>query len=180
MAELFIGQIPEAIYFSLFLIYAKDLREKRLLFILLMIAQTILLRVLIPFDIWQQIDGLIFTYYILKLLYKQKAQITDVFTFIIASLIMFVINAIIYIIISLTIKQFIVYAILSRIILFIFLFCIRKKLTNITKLYKKLWNRNDKVQKKIKTTTFRSINVIIFNLTFYLVHIVLLFEMTKI
>ena len=161
------------------MIFAKNLKEKRLLFILLMILQTIILRWLLPYNLWQQVDSIIVTYYLLKLLYKEKAQIIDVFTFTIASLIMLGINTIVYLIVLFTIKQFVVYAILSRILLFIFLFYFNHKLYNMTKLYKKLWNRNDKIKKKIKTTTFRSINIVIFNLMFYLAHIVLLFGIAK-
>lgn len=35
MFELFVELIPEAIYFSLFMIFAKGIKEKRLLFIVL-------------------------------------------------------------------------------------------------------------------------------------------------
>lgn len=37
LLEIFLGQIPEAIYFALFMIFAKDLKEKRILYILLMV-----------------------------------------------------------------------------------------------------------------------------------------------
>ena len=145
-----------------------------------MTLDEILLVKLTNFNIWFYILYTMLVYLILKVLYKNKSQITDIFIFVIASLCMLIINAIIYVIIANTIKEFIVYAIISRIILFIALFKVKNKLYNITKLYKKLWNRNDKFPKKIKSTTFRSINIIIFNLTFYLAHIILLFEMTKI
>lgn len=180
MLEMFLGQIPEAIYFALFMIYAKRLKEKRILFIVLMIAEYLLLKQFLHFTTWFQILYTFTTFIILKVLYKEKAQITDIFTFILASLIMLAVNAPIYLIISFTIKKFIVFAILARIVLFILFFCIKNKLYNITKIYKKIWNRNDKIPKKIKSTTFRSINIVIFNLTFYLVHIILLFELTKI
>ena len=32
MLEIFLGQIPEAIFFELFMIFVKDLKEKRILF----------------------------------------------------------------------------------------------------------------------------------------------------
>lgn len=40
--------------------------------------------------------------------------------------------------------------------MFSFVLLFRNKLYNIQKLYKKLWNRNDKKPKKIKYTTFRA------------------------
>ena len=51
LAELFLGQIPEAVYFALFLIFTKNLKEKRVLFIILMIGEYLLLKSFIHFDI---------------------------------------------------------------------------------------------------------------------------------
>ena len=157
------------------MIFTKKLKEKRLLFILLMIVQTICLRLLLPYTLWQQVDSVIITYLILKLLYKEKAQITDIFTFMISSIILLIINGIPYFIIYITIKNFIVYVVVARILLISFLLQFKSKLYKIQYLYKKMWNRNDNVRKKIKTTTFRSINIILFNLMFYLANIIMLF-----
>ena len=44
LLELMLGQIPEAIYFALFIILTKELKEKRILFIILMIIEYILLK----------------------------------------------------------------------------------------------------------------------------------------
>lgn len=41
--EVILGQVPEAIYFSLFMIYTKQLKEKRILFIVLMIVEYLLI-----------------------------------------------------------------------------------------------------------------------------------------
>lgn len=37
--EILLGQIPEAIYFAVFMIFAKRLTEKRLLYVTLMIVE---------------------------------------------------------------------------------------------------------------------------------------------
>lgn len=173
--EILLGQIPEAIYFALFIIFAKNLKEKRLLFILLMIIQTIVLRLLLPYNLWQQVDSVIITRTLLKLLYKEKSQIIDVFTFMIGSIILLCINSILYFIIWLTINNFIIYVIIARIFMILFLLIFKTKLYKIQDIYKKLWNRNDGIPKKIKSTTFRSINIVSFNTMFYLANIVLLF-----
>lgn len=55
MLELIIGQIPEAIFFSLFMIYAKGLKEKRILFTVLMVVEYLLIKHFISFDICFQI-----------------------------------------------------------------------------------------------------------------------------
>ena len=49
--ELLIGQIPEAIFFSLFIILGKELKEKRLLFTFLMVLQYFIIANLFPYNI---------------------------------------------------------------------------------------------------------------------------------
>lgn len=50
MLQLFLGQIPEAIFLALFMIYAKGLKEKRLLFIFLMIIEYLLTKYAFQFN----------------------------------------------------------------------------------------------------------------------------------
>ena len=52
MLELLLGQIPEAIYFALFMIFTKELKSKRFLYVALMIAEYLLLKHFIEFSIW--------------------------------------------------------------------------------------------------------------------------------
>lgn len=172
--EILLGQIPEAIYFALFMIYTKRLDKKRGLFVMLMIIEYILL--FIPtLSIWSYILYFVISYIILKLLYKEKSQITDIFTLGIASLILMVISAIWYGIIYFTIKNIIVCNVLAKSSLFIFLYIIKSKLPKIQNVYKLLWNRNDKIPKHMKSTTFRCINVILFNFMFFVINSYVIF-----
>lgn len=173
--ELLIGQIPEAIYFSLFMIFTKQLKEKRILFIILMILEYILLKYFIHYSMYFQVAYTFATYIILKILYRDKAQIIDVFTFTIASIILILTCAIFSIPRILWQTDYTVCVLLNRLFVFTLLFLLRNKLYNIQKLYKKFWNRNDKVKKKIKSTTFRSLNIVIFNLVFYIINIGMLY-----
>lgn len=174
MLELILGQIPEAIFFSLFMIYAKGIKEKRVLFTVLMVAEYLLLKSFIHFNIWFQILYTFMSYIILKILYKEKAQITDMFTFTVASIIMIISNFVIYMIVWKLFNTFIIYAILNRIFLLLFIIIFHNKLYKITDLYKKIWNRHTN-KSKIKSTTFRSINIIIFNIMFYIINIGMMF-----
>lgn len=171
MLELLLGQIPEAIFFALFMIYAKGLKEKRILFIILMILEYLLLKSFIKYNIWFQISYTFITYLILKLLYKDKAQITDIFTFTIANVILMILSAFSFFIMYFTYKNIILANIICKTLLLIFIILTRNKLINITKLYKKFWNRNDSIKKKMKTTTFRAINIVTFNIIFYIINI---------
>ena len=174
MLEILLGQIPEALYFATFIILVKQLKEKRISYILLMTVEYIILLQFFKFSVYCQITYTVFTYIILKILYKEKTQITDVFTFGMASIILIIISAIT----SLIFKHSIVVTIvISRLLMILFLFLFRNKLPNIQKLYKRLWNRNDKIRKRMKSTTFRVINTVVFNLMFYIINVGMLYAL---
>lgn len=175
MVELLLGQIPEAIYFALFMIYAKNLKEKRLLFTLLMVVEYVILTRIIMFNSWFQILYTAITFIILKVLYKEKAQITDVFTFAIGSILLMIISAFCLFVVYAICRNTILAVIVNRIITFIVLFLLHNHLYKIQNIYKKFWNRNDKVKKKIKSTTFRCVNLVIFNVMFYIINIGMLY-----
>ena len=63
-------------------------------------------------------------------------------------------------------KNMLIGNILCKIIMFSFIFIFKNKLNTIQNTYKKLWNRNDKISKKMKSTTFRALNIFIFNILF--------------
>lgn len=167
--ELFLGQVPEAVYFALFLILTKKLKNRRLLFIAIMTIEYVLSMNIEMFSTWPHAIYTILVFITLEVLYKEKAQITDVFTFGISSLVLILISAISFLIFGP--DDMLSVSILSRTLLFIFLLLFGKKLPKIQDLYKKLWNRNDKVKTKMKSTTFRSLNVVIFNLMFYAINL---------
>ena len=179
MLELLLGQIPEAIYFALFMIFTKELKSKRFLYIVLMIAEYLLLKHFIEFSIWFQIAYTIIQFIMLKILYKEKAQITDIFTFTIASIILILSCGILYFIVWKTINNYIVYVVLNRIFLILFLVLFRNKLHKIQDLYKLLWNRNDKKKTKMKSTTFRALNIVVFNVIFYIINLGMAFMLIQ-
>lgn len=178
LIELFLGQVPEAIFFALFMIFVKQLKEKRFLYVLLMTIEYLIILTAFRFNIWIQVLYTFISYVILKLLYKEKAQVIDIFTFTIASIILIFISALSYTVISATFGVKLYAYILKNILMVLFLVCTRNKLCKIQNLYKKLWNRNDKVKKKIKTTTFRSINLIIFNIIFIVINFGMVYAVT--
>ena len=175
MLEILIGQIPEAIYFSLFMIFAKNLKSKRILFTVLMVAEYLLLKQFINFNIWFQIIYTFMTFVILKVLYKEKAQVTDIFTFAIGSVVLMIISIVSYFIVWKTVNIYYVALALNRILIILFLILTYNKLYKIQNLYKRFWNRNDKIKKKMKSTTFRALNLVIFNIMFYIINICMIF-----
>ena len=177
LMELFLGQIPEAIYFALFMIFTKNLKEKRLLFTFLMILEYLFLAHIIGFNIWFQVSYTFITFLILKMLYKEKAQVIDIFTFMIGSIIMGLIDGILYYIVWKIWNNYLIYVIIVRSIQVVFFLIFHNKLYKIQNLYKLLWNRNEQHPNKIKSATFRSLNIVVFNLMFYFINIVIVFTL---
>ena len=176
--EMVLGQIPEAIYFSLFMIFTKNIKEKRLLYTFLMIAGYIILKMFIHYNIWFQILYTCFAYTTIKILYRNKTQIIDVFILTL-SIIILGIFSVPFVFLDNVINNIYISCVISKICLFIFLFLIKNKLYNFYKLYCKHWNRNDKEKRKIKSLTLRNISVVLFNVTFYLMNLVILYVSLK-
>lgn len=178
MLQLFVGQIPEAIFFALFMIYAKDLKDKRFLFTLLMVVEYLLTKYSFQFSWMFHITYMICVFLTLKILYKDKSQVTDIFILAIGYVIL-MISSILFSIPAMLniIKNYTICVILNRIFLFILLFILNYKLVKIQNLYKKLWNRNDKVSKKMKSTTFRALNVVAFNTLFVVFNLGMLYAL---
>ena len=172
MLMLFLEKVCEAIYFSLFLIYGKNLKEKRILFIGIMIFEYLMITKLIQYNIWIHISYIIMTYINLKVLYKEKAQITDIFLFMFASIILILFSGIFAILVYNNITNYIVAIILLRICLFLFLFFNIKNINGVYKTFYKSWNRNK--NSKIKSLTLRNISIIIFNLMFYSINLAMI------
>lgn len=167
-----LGQIPEAVFISLFMIFTKNLKEKRILFTILMIVEYLLLMAIFAYNWMFHILYVIIAHLTLKLLYKRKAQITDIFLLTLTYVPMIASSALCFLLSG---GNVIIGCIINRIILFVPLLILNYKLNKIQNIYKKYWNRNDAIKKKIKSITFRSLNVVLFNLLFVLINIGMLY-----
>lgn len=167
---LFLEKVCEAIFFSLFLILGKNLKEKRLLFTAIMIFEYIILTTIFQYSIWIQLLYTFMSFVNLKVLYKEKAQITDIFLFAAASIILIIINALVYFAFYFTIDNYLLAIITCRILLFGFLFLSRNKIYFIYNKFYSSWNRH-KEKNKIRSLTLRNISIIVFNLMFYFINI---------
>ncbi len=169
--EIVLGQIPEAIYFVLFVIYTKQLTNRRILFTLIMTVEYVLLFSTLKYNSYAHLLFFVLTYCVMKMLYKNNCQITDIFTLGIAGILLIITSAMMFPLVYVFGNNYILYVIINRIILFLILFLLRFKLCNIQKLYKCLWNRNDQLKRRMKSTTFRSLNVVLFNIMFYIINL---------
>lgn len=141
------AKLLEPLYFSLFLIIGKDLKERRILFTSIMIFEYIILTNIIEFNAALQFCYTFMTYLTLKVLYKEKAQITDVFLFTAASIILIISSAFFYLIILYTIKVYMITLILNRIFIFTFIYFMRKNIRNYYVKFYSLWNRRHNTKK---------------------------------
>ena len=173
LLELFLGQIPEAIFFALFMVFAKALQKKRILFTVIMTIEYVLLLNIFPYNWYFHISFMIITFLTLKVLYKEKSQITDVFILLIAYIVLMITSAVCFVICQ---GNAMIAAILNRVLIFGLLFCFRNKLYKIQKIYKKFWNRSNE-PKAIKSTTFRSINIVIFNIMFVIFNVGMIYAL---
>lgn len=163
-------KILEAIFFSIFMIKGKNIKEKRILFTLLMIFQYLALKSFIKYNILFQVAYTFITYFDLKILYKNKAQITDIFLFTSASILLMVSSLICVGIRLATHIGYFETLIINRIMMFCILFLIRNKINSVYQKYYKRWNKH-KDKTKIRSLTLRNISVIVFNLMFYIMNI---------
>lgn len=94
--ELLMGKIPEAIFCALFIIVNKEIKEKRFIFTILMIVEYLLLKYALPYNSWFQILYVVLTYLTLKIIYKDKSQITDIFIMVLAYIVIVITGALCY------------------------------------------------------------------------------------
>lgn len=113
------------------------------------------------------------TYVNLKVLYKDKAQITDIFLFAVSSVILVIISILCGLILFNKPELYILMLIINRLLMFGFIFIFKNKISNTYNEIIKYWNRNEK-HKKIRSLTLRNISIITFNLMFYIINLCML------
>ena len=121
----------EPFYFSLFLIIGKDLKNKRILLTCIMIFEYRMFKQFIHFNVLFQFIYTFMSFVNLKVLYKEKAQITDIFLFTAASIILIVISFVIYVIHIYTYNNYNIAIIINRIAIFTFLYLSRNKIREL-------------------------------------------------
>lgn len=170
--SILLGMLPEVLYFTLFLIYTKDLKDKKFrLFGLVAIAYIICIMIS-QYKILYYTTFIFLIYGILKLLYKNKAQITDIFAFSVSIIYLTILSLLIYL--PKDIVQYYIILLVNRILLFI-PFIFRNKFNIIYKKYYSLWNRNYEKKQPVKSITLRNISLIVINCIIFIINIICLY-----
>lgn len=172
LVSILLGMIPEVLYFTLFLIYTKDLKDKKFrLFGLVTIAYIICIMIS-QYKILYYTTFIFLIYGILKLLYKNKAQITDIFAFSVSIIYLTILSLLIYL--PKDIVQYYIILLVNRILLFI-PFIFRNKFNITYKKYYSLWNRNYEKKQPVKSITLRNISLIVINCIIFIINIICLY-----
>lgn len=159
-----VGAVMQPIYFALFLIFTKKIKDKRLLFISIMILEHFILKYAckLHYTINFELSYSIMTYLILKIVYMV--------TFIISVLFMGVINVSAGIIIGMNVYGLI----FTNIFPIIAIYLLRHRLNEIDKFYNKFWNRHNN-PKMLKSITIRGISSVMTIITFVLMNLWLIY-----
>lgn len=166
LIRILIGIIPESIFFTLFLIFSKSLKEKRWLLFTLMTSTYILFGGILGYNIWFNIIYTFITYLILRILYK--SSLIDIFLFTFSSLILTTLSIICYY----SISDYKIALCINRVLMFGILFIFRNKWNKLYTWYCSVWNRNDEA--KIKSITIRNASLIIFNVLLFIINLTIL------
>ena len=162
---LLLEKVCEAVYFSLFLIIGKNIKNKRLLLICIMIFEYLALKHFIHFNVWFQLAYTFMSFVNLKVLYREKAQVTDIFLFMVASVILILLSVFTYMTALYTYKDYFISLVLNRLLLFGIILIFKNFIREKYKSFCSLWNRHNKPN-KIRSLTLRNISIIVFNLMF--------------
>ena len=166
IVSLVLGMIPEVLYLTLFVVYAKGIKEKKLKLFALLAAGYILLIMLCRFQFLFYITYIVYTFIILKLLYK--ANVCDFFVCVVALSYMTIISYFGYILLS---WNYVLYYLVARITLYsIFLF--RNKINILYRKYVGLWNRTENA--KLKSITLRNSSLLILNILIISLYLIIL------
>lgn len=169
----FLGMIPEVIYFTLFLTYAKNIKEKRLLLGTLIGIFYILCLFVQRYKVIYYILFICLIYLAMKLLYKKKIQIIDIFLIGISYLYLTLISFFMFIILNKDLSNYYILFLISRIML-ILPFIFKKYFHSLYTKYYSLWNRNDTSNRPIKSITLRNVSLIALNIIIFIINLLCL------
>lgn len=175
--SILLGLIPETLFFTLFLIYTKGIKEKKVRLFILIAISYLLCIMIIRHKMFYYVCYIIMIYISLKILYKAKAQIIDIFVISIALIYVAFISAICFAFVKENYVMYYIMFILDRILLFV-PFIFKNKYNNIYKKYCSLWNRNDSIKRPIKSITLRNISLIVLNIFIFICDVVCLYTLS--
>lgn len=155
-----LGMLPEVLYFTVFIIFVKGIKEKRgWLFISILISYVTCVMVL-RYTLLFYFAFIFMTSGFLKMLYKENVDIIDVLVVAISTVYLTVVSTISYIFIKNDNSNYWLFYIIARVLLFI-QFIFEKQYNKLYKKVRSYWNRNREKKQGIKSISVRNISVMI-------------------
>ena len=168
--SIFLGLIPEVLYFTLFITYCKNIKEKRIRLFLFISLAYVLCMFIQKYKIFYYVLFIALIYWIMKIVYKEKTQIIDVFVISLGLSYVCLISFICSRFLNDNLNKYHLMLTINRIILFL-PFIFKHKFNKYYKIYCLLWNRNDNVKRPIKSLTLRNISLMLFNSLIFLINL---------
>lgn len=171
--SLVLGLLPEVAFLTLFLIYTKNLKTKRIYLAIFISVIYLICMFIDKYKLYYYILFLVLIYIALKILYREKIQIIDSFVIGLGYSYICILASISLMLFTDDLSNYGILYIISRILLFL-PFIFRKKFNELYEKYVTFWNRNDEIKKPIKSITLRIISLIGINLLVYIVDLALI------
>ena len=164
------GLLPETIYFTMFLIFCKNIKEKRIwLGICIGIAYFICI-LISKYRVLYYVGFIMLVQLILMILYNNKTQNIDIFVFSISTIYISVLSMVLGIFVQNSYTNYYILYCINKVLLFL-PFIFHKKFNQLYNVYASLWNRDDTVKKPVKSISVRNISLIVINIFIFILNI---------
>lgn len=171
--SILLGLLPEVLYFTLFVIYTKNIKEKRIILYFFLAIGYVVCIMTIRFQMFFYLVFVVYFYILLKILYDKKTQIIDIFIIGISYLWLSLLSYVLMFFVNKDYSNYYVIYTIQRLLLFIPLL-FKSKFNLLYSKYCKLWNRNDKEKRIFKSITLRNISLIILNCIIFFLNIIII------
>lgn len=170
--SLLFGIVPEAIYFTFYLCKMKNLKNKKLLLFVAIGVLIILATMLSNYNLYLYLLLILGIYAVIKLLYKRKVQIIDIFVIDCLYAYLMIVSFVSFYVFKNNVEMYWYAYVLDRILLFIPT-VVAKKLKMLYNLYCKLWNRNER--NKLRSISVRNTSLILMNVFIFIINAFLIY-----
>lgn len=172
LISILFGLIPEVLFLTLFIRNIKNIKNKKVIlfittgfiyFLCLLIKQYVLMYYFL---------FIILMYINLRILYRNKFQLVDIFIISFATMYLTLVGFITFLFVNNDFSNYYFMYFINRILLFsIFIF--KDKIKIFYSKYYKFWNRNDSIKKLFKSITIRNFSLILINVFILFINIAL-------
>lgn len=171
-----LGLLPEIFVFYYFTISVKELKEKRFATFIGFLLVYVIANLFFIHTVYFNIICLFGFCFVIKLLHKERAKVTDIFLLSFVSLAMILLGCLTYF--TLGKYNYMLSMIFNRILTIMLIFTC-KYVKNVYKIFLKCWNRNRENPNKIRSLTLRNISIITFNVMIFIINQLLQIVLNK-